>query len=460
MSGYAERMRRLAFVTVMTVSVVLSACSDSPAPTSGPTAAPTPTTTLTQSPVPTATPSPVPSAAPTQTPVPTATPSPVPIATPTQTPTPTAAPTPTQTATPTPTMTPTQTPVPTATPTPVPRPEPTLTPTATATPEPTPTPVSDFTKPQIYNDNVFVLPVAENLANAWFNAPLTEYTARFYEYFNDEFDFLVFVANLTYDGLEQGTPHGAYYAGVKNDVKGVGQPISTDGQSWGSAEQLQGVIYINTYDYSWGGDIVNGTLLHELMHRWANFIVPPYPHWGFISEDCILDGYDISAMIDLGDGRYSHEFSTSLVYCPIELYLAGLIPPEDVPDFRIAVDGEWLRDEEGNIIIEDDNGYRVFTASGFETYTVDDIIAEHGPRVPDTSKAQKDFRAAVVLLVGTDYPATPAILDRLSYDVSWLSHPGDRDHMLPQRAGNFYHATGGRARITMDGLSDFLKDRK
>ena len=307
---------------------------------------------------------------------------------------------------------------------------------------------------------MFVLPVAENLANAWFNAPLTEYTARFYEYFNDEFDFLVFVANLTYDGLEQSTPHGAYYAGVKNDVKGVGQPISTDGQSWGSAEQLQGVIYINTYDYSWGGDIVNGTLLHELMHRWANFIVPPYSHWGFISEDCILDGYDISAMIDLGDGRYSHEFSTSFVYCPIELYLAGLIPPEDVPDFRIAVDGEWLRDEEGNIIIEDDNGYRVFTASGFETYTVDDIIAEHGPRVPDTSKAQKDFRAAVVLLVGTDYPATPAILDRLSYDVSWLSHPGDRDHMLPQRAGNFYHATGGRARITMDGLSDFLKDRK
>ena len=109
----------------------------------------------------------------------------------------------------------------------------------------------------------------------------------------------------------------------------------------GSAEQLQGVIYINTYDYSLGGDIVNGTLLHELMHRWANFIVPPYPHWGFISEDCILDGYDISAMIDLGDGRYSHEFSTSpFVYCPIELYLAGLIPPEDVPDFRIAVDGE------------------------------------------------------------------------------------------------------------------------
>ena len=196
------------------------------------------------------------------------------------------------------------------------------------------------------------------------------------------------------------------------------------------------------------------------MHRWANFVVPPYPHWGFINDHCILDGYNISTMIDLGDGRYSHEFSPSLyVYCPIELYLAGLIPPEDVPDFRIAVNGEWLWGEEGNVI-EDDNGYRVFTASGFETYTIDDIIAEHGPRVPETSKAQKDFRAAVVLLVGTDYSATPAILNRLSYDVSWQSHPGDRDHMLLQGASNFYHATGGRATITMDGLSDFLKDRE
>ena len=195
------------------------------------------------------------------------------------------------------------------------------------------------------------------------------------------------------------------------------------------------------------------------MHRWANWVVPPYVHWGFINDHCILDGHNISTMIDLGDGTYSHEFSPNpYVYCPIELYLAGLIPPEDVPDFRVAVDGEWVWDEEGNNIIEDDNGYRVFTASGFETYTVDDIIAEHGPRVPDTSKAQKDFRAAVVLLVGTDYPATAEILDRLSYDVSWQSHAGNRDHMFLQGAGNFFHATGGRARINMDGLSQFLKD--
>ena len=212
---------------------------------------------------------------------------------------------------------------------------------------------------------MFVLPVEENLARGWFDLPLTEHTARFYEHFKDEFDFLVFVANVTANQLEPGTPHGAFYVGVRNDIKGIGQTTYANGREWGSTEKLQGVIYINTYDYSWGGDFVNGVLLHELMHRWANFVVSPYTHWGFINDHCILDGYNISTMIDYGEGRYSHEWNPNpYVYCPIELYLAGFLPPEDVPDFRVAVDGEWVMD--GLDILTDDNGYRLFTASGFE----------------------------------------------------------------------------------------------
>ena len=179
-----------------------------------------------------------------------------------------------------------------------------------------------------------------------------------------------------------------------------------------------------------------------------------------MSEACVL-GKDISTMIDHGDGRYSsppYDWSSRGQYCPLELYLAGFIGPEDVPDFRVAVDAEWPKDELGGVTL-DNNGYQVFTASGFETYTIDDIIAEHGPRVPDSSQAQKDFRAAVVLLVSTDYPATPLTLDTLSYDVSWFSHPGERDHKSNQEKyqyANFYQYTGGRGTITMDGLSDFL----
>lgn len=334
-------------------------------------------------------------------------------------------------------------------------PEPTATPEGTSTSMPTQTTI---TSPQVYNGNVFVLPVAEDLVIRSWDLPLAEYTARFYEYFNDEFDFLVFVANVPSDRIrEAGIDHGAYYIDIRNDVQGIGKPIFADGQTWGNTEELQGLVYINTYDHQWGGDFVNGVLLHELIHRWANFVVPPYEHWGFVDQPCILDGYDISTLIDHGDGKFSHEFSgPSYTFCPLELYLAGFIPAEEVPDFRIAVNAGWVFDERG-YVIEDEHGYRVFTASGFEMYTIDDIIAEHGPRVPDFSRSQKDFRAAVVLLISTDYPPTLAILDRLSYDVTWFSHMGD--HEMLQEEKNFYQATGGRGTITMGGLSQFLKDK-
>ena len=195
------------------------------------------------------------------------------------------------------------------------------------------------------------------------------------------------------------------------------------------------------------------------MHRWGNFVVPITsfpggPHWGFSSSGGYLDCLDISNIIDHGAGKFSapNLFYThfSEQYSPIELYLAGFIPPEEVPDFQTAEDGEYLLDERG-YIVEDDNGYRMFTASGFKTYTIEDIIAEHGSRVPDHSQAQKDFRAAVILLVSEQYPATRERLERLSDDVSWFSHPG-KDEFGPP-VTNFYEATGGRGTITMGGLS-------
>ena len=69
----------------------------------------------------------------------------------------------------------------------------------------------------------------------------------------------------------------------------------------------------------------------------------------------------------------------------------------------------------GNVT-EDDNRYRLFTASEIKTYRIEDIVAAHGARIPDASQGQKDFRAAVVLLTGEDYPALSGILGRLSRD--------------------------------------------
>ena len=414
------------------------------------TAAPTPTTT-TAAPTPTTT-----TAAPTPT---TTTAAPTPTTT-------TAAPTPTTTtAAPTPTTT-------TAAPTPT---------TTTAAPTPTTTtavnqasymaPGKDHTI-QIYNDNIVVLPISEDFIDGLtvVALPLADHTTRFYEYFEDEFDFLFIVTNLIYTVDMQVVYSGAHIS-VQNDVQGIGEPLFTDTDTWGSSGRLQTVLdFPHTgRDGSLWTPIGSGPGLHEVMHKWANFLVPTADdaHWGFSSANGLLGGFDIMLLEDHGNGRYTAgSFNTNgsqrRPLSPIELYLAGLAPPEEVPDLWVAEDGEWLLDSEGNRQLAP-NGYPLFSASGFRTITIEEIIAEHGQRIPDVDQSQKEFRAAVILLVNEDHPANSRVLEKLSEEVSWVSVPaftdqGDRTVGNSLRSTNFYESTDGRATITMDGLSVFLRD--
>ena len=352
-----------------------------------------------------------------------------------------------------------------------------------------------FTDPQIYNDNVFVLPVTENLAALWTESgnspPLQDYTARFYEHFSDEFDFLIFVANVDeiIDLADRpGHITGGFFQRVKNYVQGIGLDTFSDNSSWGSAGKLQGVIFVTDYTTSQltnyttlypGSSLRRGILTHELLHRWAAFLGKPLSdgHWNSISSIRGEFGGDFRSdfeeIVDLGGGRYTAaevpRDMESLLYGPLDLYLVGFIPPEEVPDMWAAVDGEtlfaderrWIYDEAGNAVenfLRDENGDRIFSAREIKKYTIEDIIAEHGPRVPDHLQSQKDFRAAVILLVSEDHPATREILESVSDDVLWFSHAGEDEELEKNYRGvrwNFYEATGGRGTITMDDLSHF-----
>ena len=316
--------------------------------------------------------------------------------------------------------------------------------------------IVSFAGAQIYNDNVSVLPVAENLAAG--KLPLEDYAQRFYGHFSDEFDFLMFVPNLPIDRSDPGAYPRGVYMGVKNDVQDIGESIFFDDE-WGSPGQLQGVILFGFSKFPKYADtghsvLIDGPSVHELMHRWANFIVPPFPHWAFNSADGILGGLNINSLVEHGGGRYSaDEFSIGgwadnfRPYSPIELYLAGLIPSEEVPDLWVAEDGEALLDESGSW-----DGMS-FVASRIDAYTIEDIIAKHGRRVPDHSGAQKRFRAAVILLISDAYPATREFLETLGNDVNLFSQEGENEFQWY----NFYEATGGRATITMEGLSQFRR---
>ena len=83
------------------------------------------------------------------------------------------------------------------------------------------------------------------------------------------------------------------------------------------------------------------------------------------------------------------------------------------------------------------------------TWSIDRIGAEHGARLPNSRQSQKGFRAALILLIDSVHPAQQGTLDALSAAVQQFTHAGrDDDYLF-----NFWEATGGRATLTMDGLS-------
>ena len=309
---------------------------------------------------------------------------------------------------------------------------------------------------KLHRDNLLVLHAAEDIDGSDLDAldqpdarvHFQTYAKHFYRWFADEFDYLIFVSNL-----EDKPPlfyHGVYMS-VTNDTLGLGRDRFFDNR-FGSAGKLRGVIH-----FPYRNGLLYGPGLHELQHAWGNYAVPTAvrSHWGFSSADGQLGGFDRSELRWWGNYRYSAgNFGTfanggnGLPYSLIELYFAGYVPPEEVPDLWFAPDGEWLvaNDE----LVRTEDGHAIFTARDVRDYTIEDIVAENGPRVPAMAEAPWHHRAAVVLLVDDDHPPTRAQLDGLSEHVRQFSSPYADD----DRGGyNYYEATGTRGTITMDGLA-------
>ena len=244
--------------------------------------------------------------------------------------------------------------------------------------------------PLVYNDNLVVLPASRG-------SSFQAYTRSFYKHFEDEFDFLVLVSP---DNVHESNP-GGFYSRVANDVQGIGASIYSNSSEYGSAGRLHGIPF---FSHVWW---FRGIILHEIMHRWAAHGSHPLARGSHFAEFSNIfgafGGYFSSPfeeIVDLGENRFkAQKRDRSYTYGPLELYFAGLIPPEDVPDFWVAVDGEWIDQESGT-----------FTATSIEKYTVSDIIAAYGRRVPEASSSQREFRAAVILLIDENEPTVDSML--------------------------------------------------
>jgi hypothetical protein len=267
---------------------------------------------------------------------------------------------------------------------------------------------------------------------------------KVYAHFPDAFDFLlVMPSGALYDPVEFARRENVpYFVLAKNEVQNIGLPIFDDTAKFGSDGRVRGAVY-----HSFGSPAI---MEHELGHAWGiNYgsslgLVSTtgdgglnLSHWdeasdisGVMQEFVFADDV-VGHLVDNGDGTYRvvPEASDAEAYAPLDLYLMGLIPPEEVPLVHRLIDPDY----------SDPN--RV-TADQVETITIQQLMAaEGGPRIPDHTASPKTFTAAFIAI--SDRPFSQAEYDFFSAMAEYLASEAAPSYWVAP----FYAATGGRGTL-------------
>ena len=216
--------------------------------------------------------------------------------------------------------------------------------------------------------------------------------------------------------------------------------------------------------------LLAGPSLHEIAHSWSAYLdgplslaeqtdQDPISHWGFTSVGGVLGGWDASSLEPLGDEQYrvcspspNEAFApqgyahNNVPYAPLELYLMGLLDPDDVPDIQVAIDPVLTTVEDTCV---------TFRATELETVSVAEIIAANGVRLPSSQDSPKHFDVALIVIA--EQPLTEAEWQLYEDAMVCLEATSDCgnlatgiDHegrQLVFQPLTFFEATAGRASL-------------
>ena len=290
-----------------------------------------------------------------------------------------------------------------------------------------------------YSDSLPLEGTTGAIAEVFVDLPtvnLQNVAREFYRTHSDDFDSLIlftnFESNLDLVGVL------AFAINVQNNVLGIGNPNRSEifpqfdhTAEYGSQGTLRSFLTMKNLKV-WEDDPLENTfgpatstlsvLAHEFGHTWLAFIDPPVlltrdrAHWNFFlhTSGSLLGGNDIQ---DNGDGSFI-TLAPKDIYSPLDLYLMGLLKPEDVPPTFLVTDPHDLdlpppydqqtitSDQLQSIYSLGDVGFR----GDKQEVRIEDIIAVNGARIPDAESSQKDFRTAFILLaMGEDGPTPDEI---------------------------------------------------
>ncbi|MDX1500987.1 MAG: hypothetical protein R3325_01400 [Thermoanaerobaculia bacterium] len=238
---------------------------------------------------------------------------------------------------------------------------------------------------------------------------------------------------------------------VANEVKGIGAPELDLSGLYGSP-RLESFItmgavdrYPDDPDETFSGtfstlDVVG----HEVAHRWLAFVRfadgsdrgsrrllgRQLGHWSFFfnSDASLMEGNEI---LHQGRDRFRTVDATQ-GYGPLDLYLMGLLAPEEVPPLF------WVEGNQGPRLglqpsSPPEIGVR-FTGTRRDL-VLDDIVAHEGPRRPSHTSSPKSFATAFILVVAKDDRVRPESIEKL-------------ERIRARWEPYFFAATGGRGTVT------------
>lgn len=286
-----------------------------------------------------------------------------------------------------------------------------------------------------------------------------------YKKMNDDFDFIFVVTND--DDLVSGNSTYGMNMQVSNDVEGIGLSKYNNTTHNKLGEKVKSVIWLPARRL-----VKTGPSLHELAHNWGAYAfktnaferdgdnmneIDYAGHWGVSSVGGQLGGFDeFKSNVDGKSNKYqglilgtpgfgqNANWGNSVPYSNLELYLMGLIPPEEVEPVsvfhKLKADSPWDFFQLGE-----------FYSDSVVTYDINALEAENGIRIPNSQNSQKSFKA-MFILVAKEMPSSEE-LNEIADDAAWFGFNGNDENSMY----NFYEATGGRASIEVDNYWESVK---
>ena len=291
---------------------------------------------------------------------------------------------------------------------------------------------------------------------------MAELMNMLYEEIEDNYEVVIFIGNQ----LGHSRTYDAQAQYISNNESGIGHPIYSSAECFGSKGKLRGNIIFPSLDafynaettsYDWGDfTYMSGPLLHELLHLWGGADILPYHqvnldkpgagagHFG-LSTGGVLGGLDNNSLKDLGNNNYQANYFMSdgsnlnTKMSKVEKYFMGLLPRDDLGDLYAFIGDPIVLDiycteTKG----EEDVFSLCFKAERKITYTIEDLEDLFG-KVEYIGN--REISTLVVLV--TEEKATEEEWAMLDEKLSWYIEEKEVD----DEGANIFEASDGLLKL-------------